>query len=494
MAFMKKIWKKREVQYPNQRKLLASADPTVVTVQRQEGEIYEVGDAPNADNMNALETRIEAAAKDIKQTGDITYYINNTTGVDSLNTGLSADSPFKTIMKAISLLPSLIDGVITINIADGTYAEDVVINYKTGGIIDINGNATTPTNVKIKSFAFNGMNLRRLKISGFELTTTTTYGVLAIVCENLQISSMVKTNYTGNFPVVYCAAAFATINSSTFSNQVTAITATTNSIVNVSGCTGTANTTAYYVLNGSLLSYAGTVPSGTMTAETTGQFINAIKAADATTWRGWQTFAAVTELGLNAATCTPQQVADALPIKSELICTAPNANFHPVPTYYKLTAQKHATGQTTFELKNVYSDSNDNLKIYSGMYYNDGAAWRYSGIKEMYHNGNYSVVKFISANYTLSDADHGCVLCPNEGVIPNTNITITIPQNLKVDFECAILERLTGSGTTTVAGAAGVGVWSYPNSTRKTLNGNASMAYIKQRNANTFILSGNIKA
>lgn len=57
--------------------------------------------------------------------GSVTYYVS-TTGSNS-NDGLTAGTPFLTIQKAIDTIPVLAPGIITINIAAGTYAQSAVI-------------------------------------------------------------------------------------------------------------------------------------------------------------------------------------------------------------------------------------------------------------------------------------------------------------------------------------------------------------------------------
>ena len=61
MAYVKKVWKDRQVQYPNRRTINDGRTTKVVTVGRDEGTIIEEGDAFNAANMNDLENRILAA-------------------------------------------------------------------------------------------------------------------------------------------------------------------------------------------------------------------------------------------------------------------------------------------------------------------------------------------------------------------------------------------------------------------------------------------------
>lgn len=60
MAFVKKTWKDRMTEFPGRRKLkdVHTQVETVVDVTRNEGSVYETGDAYNAANMNNLEQRI----------------------------------------------------------------------------------------------------------------------------------------------------------------------------------------------------------------------------------------------------------------------------------------------------------------------------------------------------------------------------------------------------------------------------------------------------
>lgn len=60
MAFKKKTWSKRLVEYPNRRKLIKTDGSTeTVTVERLEGTVSQEGDAFSEENMNDLEQRIE---------------------------------------------------------------------------------------------------------------------------------------------------------------------------------------------------------------------------------------------------------------------------------------------------------------------------------------------------------------------------------------------------------------------------------------------------
>lgn len=78
MAFVKKTWKDRIVQFANRRLLTKSGgEVEQVTVTRDEGTISEAGDQFNASNMNDLEQRIEdgltgLTASDIEYSSGVT--------------------------------------------------------------------------------------------------------------------------------------------------------------------------------------------------------------------------------------------------------------------------------------------------------------------------------------------------------------------------------------------------------------------------------------
>lgn len=68
MAFIKKTWNDRQSEYPNRRSLTdEDGNVWLVTVARDEGGISEEGDPFNAETMNDLEKRIEAAVNECFQ-------------------------------------------------------------------------------------------------------------------------------------------------------------------------------------------------------------------------------------------------------------------------------------------------------------------------------------------------------------------------------------------------------------------------------------------
>lgn len=66
MSFEKRVWENRLTEYPKRRTLTKSDNTTeVVTVTRNEGDVFQDGDKFSAENMNDLEDRIEAAFNSI---------------------------------------------------------------------------------------------------------------------------------------------------------------------------------------------------------------------------------------------------------------------------------------------------------------------------------------------------------------------------------------------------------------------------------------------
>ena len=72
MAFKKKTWKDRMVEYAGRRKLtnITTKQEVIYDVARSEGTVSQEGDAFSSQNMNDLEQRIEDGFTEVKQTTD----------------------------------------------------------------------------------------------------------------------------------------------------------------------------------------------------------------------------------------------------------------------------------------------------------------------------------------------------------------------------------------------------------------------------------------
>lgn len=121
-----------------------------------------------------------------KLAADRTYYVR-TDGSDS-NDGLtnSSGGAFLTIQKAINVVLTLDLGgyAVTIQVGNGTYTAGASVSSPfVGGLVTLQGDTTTPSNVHIS--VTNGMciyvgNKASIAIGGFKLSTTTSgYGIYA---------------------------------------------------------------------------------------------------------------------------------------------------------------------------------------------------------------------------------------------------------------------------------------------------------------------------
>ncbi len=120
MAFQKKTWADRIAEFITRRTLTYEDNTTaVVTVERNEGEVSQTGDAFSAENMNDLENRINDAfteintnlsdsitalsAADVKSAtlSGNTLYLKNSNGVNicSVNLGTLSISAIKQVSK-----------------------------------------------------------------------------------------------------------------------------------------------------------------------------------------------------------------------------------------------------------------------------------------------------------------------------------------------------------------------------------------------------------
>ena len=91
-----------------------------------------------------------AANARARLSGDRTYYV--ATSGTNVNSGLLIGSPFQTIQHAVDTVAVLDLGVFnaTLQLADGTYSENVVLKTLVGtGKVTINGNQSNPENVVI---------------------------------------------------------------------------------------------------------------------------------------------------------------------------------------------------------------------------------------------------------------------------------------------------------------------------------------------------------
>lgn len=212
------------------------------------------------DGINKNTARLKEKAN--KNTEELVYYVSKN-GNDN-NDGLSADKPFLTINKAISKIPNFIANNITINIADGTYNEEINIEGKNGGsIITIKGNTSTPSNVTINNARVRSCTCL-VVIDGFKAITTAKTSFIGSNSTYVDFSHCIS-NVSASIIGLQATMSNVILRNSEISNKTSyGILSEYNSNLISIGNTGTTNNTALLATYGGTISKSGTQPSGTI--------------------------------------------------------------------------------------------------------------------------------------------------------------------------------------------------------------------------------------
>ncbi|WP_405173403.1 hypothetical protein [Paenibacillus sp. FSL H8-0260] len=204
-------------------------------------------------------------------TADITYYVR--TDGDDNNTGLvnTAGGAFRTIDKAVSMLPKVINHAVVINVAAGMYTEELLLaGFSGSGSIYVIGSETLAGAINYKIInLYVYRNSIRMNVNGFEFT-----GAPAN-----RFNSSVRINENpGFFEVALCRCVFvdttkngvaATGSPSVdvyqceISNKQFACFSSYASHLTVQDFLGSGNSYRFRGSGGGLISYFGTTSSGT---------------------------------------------------------------------------------------------------------------------------------------------------------------------------------------------------------------------------------------
>ncbi|MFH5182945.1 hypothetical protein ACHHV8_10105 [Paenibacillus sp. TAB 01] len=194
----------------------------------------------------------------VKSTADTTYYVS--VEGDDTNDGLSAGTPFKTITKAVSMIPQVCNHLYTINLADGTYSEDVTITGVVGGgTIDITGNITTPDSVVINSIMVKHC-VPILGIYGIKGISTDKPCFYAVRCKHVIFSACKVTATSATSSGVMMDATDGRIVGCTLSNRKYGIQVGYCANVYCSNNTGEGNSYAMHAHEGGQIRFTGTIP------------------------------------------------------------------------------------------------------------------------------------------------------------------------------------------------------------------------------------------
>lgn len=197
-------------------------------------------------------------------TANLTFYVNPSTGNDN-NNG-SSGSPFKTIAKAVSMIPQIVNHEVRIYLADGSYSEGITLRgYVGGGEIFILGNIDYPENVVIagRIFAIR-CTIGFIVLYGMETTNTGSESIR--IDRNpgaVFLDKLVATNSTSTYAalyVVYSPSVY--IQESTLSNHKFGIYTAGAARVFSYNNSGSNNTTGLYASAATIMK-GGTQPGGT---------------------------------------------------------------------------------------------------------------------------------------------------------------------------------------------------------------------------------------
>ncbi|WP_340034044.1 hypothetical protein [Paenibacillus sp. FSL H3-0302] len=197
-------------------------------------------------------------------TADITYYVR-TDGSDS-NNGLAntAAGAFKTITKAISFIPQIVNHAVTVNVAAGTYSEVISLSgYSGGGSITIQGDTVASSSRTIQAIAIINNSLRTA-LNGLNCNASNTNGVSISKSVYVEISYC---NLIASAPTasgVDASASTVRVKGCVISNKGQAILSADGSRIHSDSNSGSGNTYALYVYQGAgLITQSGTQPSST---------------------------------------------------------------------------------------------------------------------------------------------------------------------------------------------------------------------------------------
>ena len=216
--------------------------------------------------LGDLVSTLSGDVADLATTADITYYVA-TTGSDTTGDGTSG-LPFATIQHAIDLLPQIINHVVTINVASGTYAETVTISGFVGkGKLVLVGNYTTPENQLVNNFKISSCSIF-VNLQGFKLTATAVSGVDVTYCTAVYLQYLDILGSTGTVAGVSFSYSKGAVFSCEISNRDEAIRLLNVSHILSQICSGSGNVIGLYASLGSVIAKKGGQPAGT-TAELT---------------------------------------------------------------------------------------------------------------------------------------------------------------------------------------------------------------------------------
>ena len=186
---------------------------------------------------------------------DVTYYVA-TTGSDFTGDGTSA-KPFKTIQRAVDTLPRDLGGhTAVVSLADGTYAENILIAVSRNGVLYINGNESNNTACKING-SIRVVNSKFVGIRKVEITGPSLAAINAQRNEEIYIEDVTITTTSENPGIYLGNVLWFDINQAAISNRNIGILADRSNGM-VTSISGSNNSIAIDSRFGSSIKFSGT--------------------------------------------------------------------------------------------------------------------------------------------------------------------------------------------------------------------------------------------
>lgn len=221
-----------------------------------------------AQNASSLNEKANLATTPSKTIANITFFVDASNGNDD-NDGLQISSPFKTISKAISMIPQIVNHTVNINVSSGVYNENInIMGFVGNGSISINGGTNIDEAVDfVVNSCFVKLCSCNISIKGFFVNTTENNGFSLYSNIYVSISFCICNSTTSSWSGVYCTnGGTLNISNCSISNRYIAIKSNLGALIISDSNEGDNNTTVLNSTSGGTIAKKGTQPSG-VTAE-----------------------------------------------------------------------------------------------------------------------------------------------------------------------------------------------------------------------------------
>lgn len=196
----------------------------------------------------------------------LTIYVNSTSGNDN-NDG-SQSTPYATLTKAISVLPKLIQGAVTINVSAGSYEFPNIFGFSGYGNIVIIGAGTSTVYTNAINIGYNSLSYIQIANAQFQYTPQSSesdklYNNTGIIDLNgLNFSGTERSPLTS--PLRISASANVLVTNCTFNYFDTAILAISATRCVITNLTCNNGTSAIGIYNGAIVNLVNDISGDTI--------------------------------------------------------------------------------------------------------------------------------------------------------------------------------------------------------------------------------------